>query len=332
MAQKIAVLGAGSWGTALALNCARADEHSTVFLWGHNAAHIKALQQARVNNQHLPSTPLPDNVHPTDDIAVIYDCDMILLVVPSHAFAETLARIQPYVCRQAIGWAIKGFDKQTNDLLSHTFTTQFPDTPFAIIAGPSFAKEVAAGLPTAITVAGSTLAFANDFANFLHNEQMRTYTTDDVIGAQIGGSLKNVIAIAAGISDGLGFGANTRAAIITRGLHEIARLGAASGARNETLMGLSGLGDLLLTCTDDLSRNRRFGLLLGQGYDTQSACAEIGQTVEGVHTAIEATQYAHRHHVRAPITNLIEQLIRGTLSIEAAKQALLSHYPKPETE
>ncbi len=328
---KVAVLGAGSWGTALAINCARVANQQ-VYLWGHNATHIETLAKTRANRQYLPNAQLLDNITPTNDISVVYDCDMILMVVPSSAFNETLERIAPYFSQQAIGWAIKGFDKVSHDLLSKTFATRFPDRDFAVIAGPSFAKEVAEGLPTAITIAGSTLAFANDYARFLHNKNLRTYTTDDITGAQLGGALKNVIAIAAGISDGLGFGANTRAAIITRGLTEINRIAQKAGAKADTLMGLSGIGDLMLTCTDDLSRNRRFGKLLGEGKSVEEALNIIGQTVEGLSTAVEANSYAKRYHVRAPISEVIEGIVTEKINVETAMNTLLSHHPKPELD
>ncbi len=329
--RKIAVLGAGSWGTALALNCAR-QSSQFVYLWGHHRQHIADLNRQRENRRYLPGVPLPENIQATDDMAVIYDCDALLLVVPSTAFAEVLALMQPYFAHQAIGWAIKGFDKQSNNLLSYTFTKLFPGRDYAVVAGPSFAKEVAANLPTAVTVAGNSLAFAQQFASFLHSKNLRTYTSDDIIGAQIGGALKNVIAIAAGIGDGLGFGANTRAALITRGLREISRIGEQAGAKPETLMGLSGLGDLLLTCTDNLSRNRRFGLLLGQGKPVQQALADIGQTVEGVFTAQEAQHYAQKYKVRAPIIDIVARILSHQLSVDAAMQQLLRHHPKPEID
>lgn len=328
----IAVLGAGSWGTALAINCARNTNNQQVFLWGHRQSHIDDLVTHKENKRYLPGIPLPDNVLPTHDVGVIYDCDMILLVVPSAAFSHVLSLIKPYFAEQGLGWAIKGFDKNSNDLLSHTFTQHYPDRDYAVIAGPSFAKEVAKGLPTAITVAGSHLSFAETYATFLHNDSMRTYTADDVVGAQIGGALKNVIAIASGISDGLGFGANTRAALITRGLSEISRINHRAGGRAETLMGLSGLGDLMLTCTDDLSRNRRFGLLLGQGHTIDEALTQIGQTVEGLGTAIEAKAYAQQYAVRSPIIDIIEGIVTQKISVTDAMQRLLSHHPKPETD
>lgn len=329
--KKIAVLGAGSWGTALAINCARVANQQ-VYLWGHNPKHIDRLKQAGENSRYLPGHTFAENLTPTHDIAVVYDCDMILLVVPSTAFQETLLRIEPYFAHQAIGWAIKGFDKSTNDLLSSTFDKIYPQRDYAVVAGPSFAKEVAQGLPTAISVAADKLGFADDFTRFLHNKSLRTYTTDDVVGVQIGGALKNVIAIAAGIADGLGFGANTRAALVTRGLREITRIGKQAGARSETLMGLSGLGDLMLTCSDDLSRNRRLGILLGQGHDLQSALDKIGQTVEGVSTAVEANTYAAKYQVRAPITAIVESIITAKLSVEDAMHQLLHHQPKPEAD
>lgn len=328
---KVAIIGAGSWGTALALNCAR-RENQHVYLWGHRAEHIANLQRDGENKRYLPGFAFPDNVQPTNDLSVIYDCDLILLVVPSSVFAQTLRAIKPYFAHQAIGWAIKGFDHETNELLSKTFTAEFPDRDYAVLAGPSFAKEVAAGLPTAVTIAGSNLDFAADFAEFVFNKNMRTYTTDDVVGAQIGGALKNVIAIAAGIADGLGFGANTRAALITRGLREISRVGEKAGAHSETLMGLSGLGDLMLTCTDDLSRNRRFGLLLGQGKSVAEALAIIGQTVEGLHTAQEALAYAQKYAVRSPITQVVAAIVTEKMSVEEAMKQLLRHSPKPESD
>lgn len=329
--KKVAVLGAGSWGTALAINCARVPNQQ-VYLWGHHSEHIETIALQRQNARYLADIELAENITPTADISVIYDCDMILLVVPSVAFRETLERIKPYFSQQAIGWAIKGFDKTTNDLLSHTFSEYFPQRDYAIVAGPSFAKEVAQGLPTAVTIAGSSLIFAENYADFLHNQTLRTYLSDDVIGAQIGGALKNVIAIATGIADGIGFGANTRAALITRGLSEISRISRQAGGNAETLMGLSGIGDLMLTATDDLSRNRRFGLLLGQGHDITSALKTIGQTVEGLTTAVEANAYANKYQVRAPITQAIEGIVTERLTVEAAMQQLLTHYTKPETD
>lgn len=339
MQKKIVVLGAGSWGTALALSCARVPNQQ-VYLWGHRVSHIENLQRDNENSRYLPNHTFPHNLHAVSDLSIIADCDMILLVVPSMAFASMLDMIKPYIdscvsakgSTPAIGWAIKGFDSETNELLHATFASRFPNTPYTVLAGPSFAKEVAISLPTAITIAGSNIEFAQHFARFVGHKTMRTYVTDDVVGAQIGGALKNVIAIAAGISDGLGFGANTRAALITRGLREISRIGKQAGAETETLMGLSGLGDLLLTCTDNLSRNRRFGLLLGEGKSVSEALETIGQTVEGYYTATEALMYVTKYNVRSPIVLCVASIINGDLSVSEAIEELLSHTIKPETD
>jgi len=327
---KIAILGAGSWGTALAIHCARIPGQQ-VYLWGHRGEHIDNLITHRCNRRYLPNIGFPENLNPISNISLINDCDMLLLAVPSSAFRETLKRISPFFSHQDIGWAIKGFDDRSNDLLSHPFTQQFPGRNYAIIAGPSFAKEVAQGLPGAVTIAANTLDFANDYAAFMHHQSLRTYTTDDIIGVQIGGACKNIIAIAAGISDGLGFGANARAAIITRGLHEISRIAERAGARRDTLMGLSGLGDLLLTCTDDLSRNRRFGYLLGQGKHIAPSLAAIGQTVEGYQSTGQAQYYARQYDARTPIINTVADIIGENISVDEAIRKLLFHHPKHET-
>lgn len=328
--KKIGVLGAGSWGTALALHLARNEAHQ-VTLWGHRASHIEALASARCNERYLPGCPFPENLAVTSQLNFVSDMDALLLVVPSDAFRDTLELIAPLLSpTQMLGWAIKGFDKQSNTLLSDVFAEYLPDTPFAFVAGPSFAKEVAKGLPTAITVAGKTLDDANHFAAYFHSLTMRTYTSDDYIGAQIGGAIKNVIAIATGISDGLGFGANTRAALITRGLHEMTKIGKAVGAKPQTFMGLSGIGDLLLTCTDNQSRNRRMGLLLGEGKSIDEAQQIIGQTVEGVSTASEALQFAKRHSVRVPITEITYKILSGQVSTKDALYQFISDGPKQE--
>ncbi len=327
--KKICILGAGSWGTALAINCSRIKKQ-TVYLWGHQSDHIENLKKHNENKQFLAGHKFADNLVPTNNLAIVAECEMILLVVPSSAFREVLEKIQPYIKNQKIGWAIKGFDSNTNDFLSKTFTGIFKDKNFAIIAGPSFAKEVAKGLPTAITVASTSQDFATNYANYLHNETMRIYTSTDIIGVQLGGALKNVIAIATGIADGIGFGANTRAALITRGLKEISRISEKTDANLETLMGLSGLGDLILTCTDSLSRNRRLGILIGQGKTAKEAQEIIGQTVEGVNTVIEAKEYIAKNKVHAPIIETVYQIIQENISATQAVEKLIASKTKPE--
>ena len=260
MSQLVAVIGAGSWGTALAVLLAR-NGHP-VSLWGHDAGHIAALSKGRCNQRYLPGIYFPDKLAVTSDLeAVVKDCSILLIAVPSHAFRDLLPKLQPHLSGSPqIAWATKGLECHSGKML-HEVVEEIlgPDTPAAVLSGPTFAGEVAADQPTAITVGSKNQEFAEDVAGLLRNPHFRAYTTDDVIGVQLGGATKNVLAIAAGMADGLGFAANARAALITRGLAEMMRLGLALGGKPETLMGLAGVGDLILTCTDNQSRNRRFG-------------------------------------------------------------------------
>ena len=327
---RIAVLGAGSWGTALAIQLAR--NGNRVALWGHDPAEVDALLRDRENRHYLPGIPLPDGLQPDADLAACIDtADEVLVVVPSHAFAAVCRRLA--VLRPGLGslsWATKGFDPGSQELLSTVAKTVFPDSNLAVVSGPTFAGEVARGLPTAITVASNNAAHAERVAGYLHGENFRAYTSDDLVGVQVGGASKNVMAIAAGISDGLGFGANARAALITRGLHEITLLGLALGGRPETFMGLAGLGDLALTCTDNQSRNRRMGLALARGLDIDAARQEIGQEVEGVSTAREVRAKALALGVEMPITEQTYQVLYGGLDPRAAVHNLLSREAKAE--
>lgn len=327
---KIAVLGAGSWGTALAIRLAR--NGNRVALWGHDPAEVDALRRDRENRRYLPGVPLPAGVGPSDDLtACVHDADEVLIVVPSHAFAAVCAAVahaRPQI--RTLSWATKGFDPESQELLSTVAGRVLPGCNLAVISGPTFAGEVARGLPTAITVAADNPMHADRVAGYLHGEQFRAYTSDDLIGVQVGGASKNVMAIAAGISDGLGFGANARAALITRGLHEITRLGLALGGKAETFMGLAGLGDLALTCTDDQSRNRRMGLALAAGSDIASARLEIGQEVEGVATAREVRAKARSLGVEMPITEQTHRVLYEGLSPRAAVNNLLSRQARSE--
>ena len=326
----LAVLGAGSWGTALAIHLAR--NGAAVSLWGHDPDEVEALRRERENRHYLPGIALPDGLQPTSDLAEsVRNADEILLVVPSHAFAEVCARVaelRPGL--RTLSWATKGFDRHSNELLSTVASRLLPDGNLAVISGPTFAGEVARRLPTAITVASNNRMHAERVAAYLHGDNFRAYTSDDLIGVQVGGAAKNVMAIAAGISDGLGFGANARAALITRGLHEIMLLGRAMGGRPETFMGLAGLGDLALTCTDDQSRNRRMGLALARGLDIAAARKEIGQEVEGVSTAREVHIKALALGVEMPITEQTHQVLYEGLDPRAAVHNLLSRQAKPE--
>ncbi|MDO4436224.1 MAG: NAD(P)H-dependent glycerol-3-phosphate dehydrogenase [Cardiobacteriaceae bacterium] len=331
---KVAVMGAGSWGTALALQLSQ-NAHE-VWLWGHNPQHIQALCEHRANQRYLPHYAFPPNLRPTADLAeALRGAELLLIVVPSHAFSETLARLKRFASDEQIPlppimWAIKGFEAETGRLLTEVFHEHFGEHSHAILAGPSFAKEVAAQNPTAVTIAARRTEEAQRFAQYVYGKRFLCYTSTDLIGVQIGGAVKNVIAIATGIADGLGLGANTRALLITRGLHEIRRLNNALGGERETLMGLAGLGDLMLTCTDNQSRNRRFGLLLGAGKSALEAKAEIGQTVEGEGAAFDAFQLAKRFGVYMPITEHLVQLLSGEIELEACVQSLLNRSIKTE--
>jgi glycerol-3-phosphate dehydrogenase (NAD(P)+) len=329
-AQSIAVLGAGSWGTALAIQLAR--NGARVALWGHDPAEIETLRRDRENRHYLPGVALPAPLSPQADLAVALDgADEILVVVPSHAFAsvvDRVAELRPGL--RTLSWATKGFDPASGELLSTVAANRLSDCELAVVSGPTFAGEVARGLPTAITVAASHPGHAERMAALLHGSNFRAYTSADLVGVQVGGASKNVMAIAAGISDGLGFGANARAALITRGLHEITRLGLALGGKPDTFMGLAGLGDLALTCTDDQSRNRRMGLALARGSDIAAARAQIGQEVEGIGTAREVRGKAVALGVEMPITEQTYRVLYEGLAPSEAVQNLLSRESKHE--
>lgn len=327
----IAVLGAGSWGTALALLLAR-NGH-TVRLWGHNPEHIKQLRQDGENRRYLPGFTFPSTLALEADIkAVTTGAEVILIVVPSHAFAKTLTHLRSHVSpTTCLVWATKGLETNSGRLL-HEVTRDIlgESHHYAVISGPSFAREVAAGMPTAITIAAEDIDYAQRIADLLHGSTFRAYTSEDMIGVELGGAVKNIMAIATGISDGLGFGANARAALITRGLAEMVRLGMAVGGRKETFMGLAGLGDLVLTCTDNQSRNRRFGLAIGRRQDVQTAQQDIGQVVEGANTVREVISLAGHYGVEMPITAQVHQVLYKGTDPGTAVRALLSREQKSE--
>lgn len=328
----ITVLGAGSYGTALAISLAR-NGHQVV-LWGHNSNHLSRLQRERKNQQFLPDIPFPAalQLEPNLERAIKASPD-ILLVVPSHVFAEVLLQVKPFLRPDSrIVWATKGLEVNTGRLLQDVAREILGSKiPLAVISGPTFAKELAAGLPTAITVSSSDPQFAHDIQQLLHcGKSFRAYSNPDFIGVQLGGAVKNVIAIGAGMSDGIGFGANARTALITRGLAEMSRLGAALGAEASTFMGMAGLGDLVLTCTDNQSRNRRFGIMLGQGKNVQAAQDEIGQVVEGYRNTKEVWILAQRYGVEMPIVEQIYQVLYGNKSAKEAALTLLGRTSKDE--
>lgn len=321
----IAVLGAGSYGTALAIALAR-NGHKT-YLWGHNPEKMAKLAQARQNAEFLPNITFPDTLTVESDIAQALNAvNDLLIVVPSHVFADVLQKIKPFLRPEhRIMWATKGLERETGRLLQDVVLQILGESyPLAVLSGPTFAKELAHGLPTAISLASNNPQFADEMQQRIHcSKSFRVYLNEDMVGVQLGGAIKNVIAIGAGISDGMGFGANARTALITRGLAEISRLGASLGANPNTFMGMAGLGDLVLTCTDNQSRNRRFGLILGQGGSAEEAIAEIGQVVEGFYNTKEAYLLAQKQGVEMPIVEQIYQMLFcGKQAAEVAKTLL----------
>jgi glycerol-3-phosphate dehydrogenase (NAD(P)+) len=329
--QPYAVLGAGSWGTALALQLARAG--CTTLLWSHSEDHYRLMLETRKNEKYLPGLTFPATLQPVFDLqATIAQVRDILVVVPSHVFRETVQKLKPFLTDQhRLAWGTKGLEQGTRKLLHQIVREELGITvPVAAVSGPTFAMEVARGLPGAITVASKNAQFADELATALHSEYFLTYTSDDITGVEIGGAAKNVMAIAAGIADGMGFGTNTRAALITRGLSEIMRLGVAMGGQRETFMGLSGLGDLVLTCSDDQSRNRRFGLALGKGMDVETARKSVSQVVEGIGTAKTLYLLSQDFQVNMPITEQVYEVIYASRSPREAVQILLNRTPHPE--
>ncbi len=327
----VAVIGAGSWGTALALQFARKGRE--VRLWGRNRDDVKRIARARENQKYLPGIAFPDNLHVEPELRkALGAVSDILIAVPSHGLRETLLQLKPLLGKNArICWATKGFELTTGKLPHQVAAEVLGDNlPMAVLSGPTFAKEVGAGLPTAMTIAANDDTFASDLASSLSGEKFRAYTSSDMIGVEVGGAIKNVLAIGAGISDGLGFGANTRIALISRGLVEMTRLGLALGAKQDTFMGLAGMGDLVLTCTDNLSRNRRMGLALASGKTIDEAQAEIQQVVEGVLAAKAVHTVAERLHVEMPICQQIYRVLYEGAPPREAVAALMNRTLKPE--
>ena len=327
----IAVLGSGSWGTALAIQFARTGR--PVIMWGIERDEIRVMARERRNDAYLPDVPFPESLAVTTRLDhALGDAEDILIVVPSHAFRETLQRIgDAGVSPKHLSWATKGFETASG-LLPHQVAARMldPGVPTAVLSGPTFAAEVAAGLPSALTIASADEGNAQRLANAISTRTFRAYTSPDIVGVEVGGATKNVLAIGAGISDGLGFGANTRIAMVTRGLMEMTRLGLALGAQRETFMGLSGIGDLVLTCTDDQSRNRRFGLRLAQGASVDESREAIGQVVEGYYAAKAVRLVADRLNVELPIVEQIYRIIYEDLAPREAVAALMNRPLVPE--
>lgn len=329
---KISVIGAGSYGSALAICFAR-NGHPTV-LWGRDQAQMQAMASSRSNEKYLPGSKFPESlIIEPDFTSAVKASDIVLVVVPSHVFGDMLRQVKPHLNDNAkLAWATKGLDPDSGHLLQEVARDILgQEISLGVLSGPTFAKEMAAGLPTAISLSSTDDNFVTELSELLHCEKaFRVYSNNDFIGVQLGGAVKNVIAIGAGMADGIGFGANARTALITRGLAEMTRLGATLGAEPSTFMGMAGLGDLVLTCTDNQSRNRRFGLALGQGKDVDTAMADIGQVVEGYRNTKEVFMLAERQGVEMPIVEQVYQVLyQGKPALKAASD-LLSREKKYE--
>ncbi len=326
----VTVLGAGSWGTALASLLAHKGIRTR--LWGRDAAALADMAASRCNRRYLPDLELPANLIYSADLGqAVNQAGLVLIAVPSSAFFSTLQQVAAHVrSGTGIAWATKGFEPGSGRFLHELVESLLPGYPAAVISGPSFAREVAAGAPTAVTVNAHDADFALDMAKLLHGPTFRAYSGTDMLGAELGGAMKNVLAVATGAADGMHLGLNARAGLITRGMNEMLRLGLALGARVETLMGLAGLGDLVLTCTGDLSRNRQLGIALGQGTPIQQALSEIGQVVESVLTAEEIGRLAERHDLDLPISLHVRAVLRGELTPTEGMRELLAREQKAE--
>jgi glycerol-3-phosphate dehydrogenase (NAD(P)+) len=329
----IAVLGAGSWGTALAVQFARSGRPTR--LWGRDRVRLAAMARERRNERYLAAGEFPATLIVEPDLASALRgaCDVVV-AVPSHAFRALLTQIAPGLTPEMrLAWATKGFELSSGTL-PHQIAREVlgAERAVAVLSGPTFAREVGAGLPTAMTIASTHETFARALAADLSSEQFRAYTSTDIVGVETGGAVKNVLAVGAGLSDGLGFGANTRVALITRGLAEMMRLGLALGARRETFMGLAGLGDLVLTCTDDQSRNRRFGLELAAGRTVAQALAAIGQVVEGYPAAKALHAVAARAGVEMPLCEGIYRVLYEGVPAREAVRELMTRPIRAESE
>ena len=325
---KIAVLGAGAWGTAIAIALARRHQ---LTLWARDAALLAALRADGSNRRYLPGVDLPSSIAFEASMpAALRGADLVLAAVTTNALREVLCSVRQAACGAPLTWLCKGFETEAA-LLPHQICAQelAAEIPRAVLSGPSFAPEVARGLPAALTLA-SEHERAGEIAQALHSQVLRVYVTDDVTGVEVAGAVKNVMAIAAGVSDGLQLGANARAALITRGLAEMTRFGVALGGRAETFMGLAGIGDLVLTCTSDLSRNRRVGLALAQGEPVASVLSQLGHVAEGVYTARAVARRAAQLGVDMPITHAVCRVLEQSAAARAAVQELLAREQKSE--
>lgn len=325
----ITVIGAGAWGSALAISLS--GKHN-VTLWARDPEQIEDMRISHCNLRYLPDITLPENLHLSADLgAALAEADLAVVAVPTSALRTTLEQLAQSPRSFGVVWVCKGFEAKSSKLPHQVVAEVLPERfPRGVLSGPSFAQEVAKGMPTALTFASEDEQFGRETAQALHHARLRIYVSSDVIGVEVGGAVKNVMAIAAGICDGMGFGHNARAALLTRGLAEITRLGLKLGGRPETLAGLSGVGDLILTCTGDLSRNRQVGLLLAQQHALPEILRRLGHVAEGVYTVREIRQLAQRLEVDMPICDAVYRIIYDQVPATEMVDALLSRAPNQE--
>lgn len=327
------IIGTGSFGTALACVLANNNPTNNIFIYGKDEQQLQAIKQHRVNNYYLPDVVLPQNLVAAFDletlVAKVLD---ILIVVPSANFTEVMHSLKPLITKKhRIVWATKGLDAASQKFLHQIVEDVLGKSQqYAIISGPSFAREVALGLPTAVAVAANNDDFAKDVIKYFHSKNFRVYASNDIIGVQLGGIIKNIFAVACGIADGLGLGANARAAIITRGLAEMLRLGKVLGAKEKTLIGLAGCGDMVLTCTDDQSRNRRLGLAIGKGKSVEVAQKEIGQALESLSNCVAINNLARTYNIELPIAQEVEAILTNKTEARLALERLMARDPTTE--
>lgn len=329
---KIGVIGAGSWGTALAIHLAGLGYD--LYLWDLDTEHLRRMAEDRENKDYLPGIVLPNNIHMEfDEDKALKDADIALFSVPAQHFASAFTKALPMLPENAtIVNVAKGIDQNSLKTMSQIALEIKPDAKYVVLSGPSHAEEVGRNLPAAVVVASNTKEPSRYIRDVFMDENFRIYVNDDVIGVELGGSLKNIIALGAGISDGLGFGDNAKAAMMTRGIVEMTRLGVKMGADPASFSGLSGIGDLIVTCCSMHSRNRRCGILIGKGMDPKDAVKEVGMVVEGMYTADSAYRLAKELDVNMPITEAIYNVVHGNMSAEDAVNALMNRSKKHEKD
>jgi glycerol-3-phosphate dehydrogenase (NAD(P)+) len=324
----IAVLGAGAWGTAISVHLAA--QHK-VALWARDAAQATVLQSSRRNARYLPEVDLPPSVAVGADLGTaLRDADLVIAAMTTAGLRDVLRQLKAAACAAPVLWLCKGFEREHAQLPHEVCAAELPHVTCGVLSGPSFAEEVARGQPTALTLASDDAAFASTTARELHGGSLRVYSSDDVVGVEVAGAVKNVMAIATGICDGLALGLNARAALMTRGLAEMTRLGVALGGRAETFMGLAGVGDLILTCTGELSRNRRVGLQLAAGKPLARILDDLGHVAEGVYSAREVARIAQARGIDMPITEAVCRVLDAPPSAAQVARELLSRDPKSE--